>query len=60
MEVKLKRVVEGELRVEAGEKGEEHGESWIAPLGWQFSQSRPSSVPRPCGKWAYLIQQHTD
>lgn len=57
--VKLKRVAEGELRVEAGEKGEEPGESWIPPLGWQFSQSRASSVPRPC-RWAYLMKLHTD
>lgn len=51
---KLKRVPEGEVRLELGENGELLAESCSPLVEWERSQSRASSWPRSCGDGPYL------
>lgn len=51
---KLKRVPEGEVRLEPGENGELLAESCRPLVEWERSQSRASSWPRSCGDGPYL------
>lgn len=51
---KLKRVPEGEVRLEPGENGELLAESCRPLVEWERSQSRASSWPRSCGEGPYL------
>lgn len=51
---KLKRVPEGEVRLEPGENGELLAESCSPLVEWERSQSRPSSWLRSCGDGPYL------
>lgn len=50
----MKRVPEGEVRLEPGENGELLAESCRPLVEWERSQSRASSWPRSCGEGPYL------
>lgn len=51
---KLKRVPEGEVRLEPGENGELLVESCSPLVEWERNQSRPSSWLRSCVDGPYL------
>lgn len=53
---KLKRVPEGEVRLEPGENGELLAESCSPLVEWERNQSRPSSWLRSCGDGPYLME----